>query len=203
VSAGTIGLIHAVNNFDQSMDVKLNTYAAHRIRGAMLDSLRAADWVPRRQRTRLKRLQAAVSDAQRANMEANLTEEKIAETLGTSVEEYRDMLASVAITRVVSIEGMAEDGSSAAEGIADDAAEPVWEAIERHQLRELLGKSIERLDEEERAVLSLYYDQEMAPQEIAQIMALPVKRVYQLKSQAVLRLRAAVGRKLMRRVSAC
>jgi RNA polymerase sigma factor for flagellar operon FliA len=201
VSAGTIGLIHAVNNFDPKLDIKLSTYAAHRIRGAMLDSLRAADWVPRRQRTRLKRLQLAVDQAQSESMETNLPDDRIAESLGTSVEEYREMLAAVSVTRVVSIEGMSEDGSSAADYLTDEGAEPVWEAIERDQLRELLRKGIERLDDEERAVLSFYYDEEMAPQEIAQIMGLPAKRVYQLKSQAILRLRSAVGRRLMKRAS--
>ena len=65
VSAGTVGLIHAIDNFDSAYDAKLSTYAAHRIRGAMLDSIRSSDWIPRRQRAHIKRLQNAVENAQK------------------------------------------------------------------------------------------------------------------------------------------
>ncbi len=63
VSAGTVGLIHAIDNFDSAYDAKLGTYAAHRIRGAMLDSIRSSDWIPRRQRAHIKRLQTAMETA--------------------------------------------------------------------------------------------------------------------------------------------
>jgi RNA polymerase sigma factor for flagellar operon FliA len=198
VSAGTVGLIHAIDNFDAGYDAKLSTYAAHRIRGAMLDSIRSSDWIPRRQRAHLKRLQNAIESVQKKVQRLNVTEQEIAEELGISIEEYRETLASLPVTRVVSIEETDRDGQSSAELISDTAAELPSVILERTQFLEFLATAIRHLDSEEQAVLSLYYQEGMGPQEIAQIMNLPVKRVYQLKAQSILRLRASMQRRTMR-----
>jgi RNA polymerase sigma factor FliA len=198
VSAGTVGLIHAIDNFDSAYDAKLGTYAAHRIRGAMLDSIRSSDWIPRRQRAHIKRLQAAVENAQRKVQRLSVSEQEIAAELGVSVEEYREMLASLPVTRVVSIEETERDGQNRAEMISDSEAELASVVLERAQFLEFLATAVQRLDSEEQAVLSLYYQEGMSPQEIAQIMNLPVKRVYQLKAQSILRLRASMQRRTMR-----
>jgi RNA polymerase sigma factor FliA len=198
VSAGTVGLIHAIDNFDSTYDAKLSTYAAHRIRGAMLDSIRSSDWIPRRQRAHIKRLQHAIESVQRKFQRLNVTEQEIAAELGVSVEEYRETLASLPVTRVVSIEETERDGQSSAELISDTGAELPSVVLEREQFLEFLATAIRRLDSEEQAVLSLYYQEGMVPQEIAQIMNLPVKRVYQLKAQSILRLRASMQRRTMR-----
>ena len=198
VSAGTVGLIHAIDNFDSAYDAKLGTYAAHRIRGAMLDSIRASDWIPRRQRAHIKRLQNAIESVQRKVQRMNVTEQEIAAELGIGVDEYRETLASLPVTRVVSIEETDRDGQSSADLISDTAAELPSVVLEREQYLEFLATAIRRLDSEEQAVLSLYYQEGMVPQEIAQIMNLPVKRVYQLKAQSILRLRASMQRRTMR-----
>jgi RNA polymerase sigma factor FliA len=198
VSAGTVGLIHAIDNFDSSYDAKLGTYAAHRIRGAMLDSIRSSDWIPRRQRAHIKRLQTAVENAQKKVYRLHVTEQEIALELGVSVEEYREMLASLPVTRVVSIEETDRDGQNRAESITDPESEPASAVLERAQFLEFLATAIQRLDSEEQAVLSLYYQEGMGPQEIAQIMNLPVKRIYQLKAQSIVRLRASMQRRTMR-----
>jgi len=198
VSAGTVGLIHAIDNFDSSYDAKLVTYAAHRIRGAMLDSIRSSDWIPRRQRAHIKRLQNAIESVQKKTQRLNVTEQEIAEELGISVEEYRETLASLPVTRVVSIEEKERDGQNSAELISDSGSELADEVLEREQFLEFLATAIRRLDSEEQAILSLYYQESMGPQEIAQIMNLPVKRVYQLKAQSILRLRASMHRRIMR-----
>jgi len=198
VSAGTVGLIHAIDNFDSSFDAKLATYAAHRIRGAMLDSIRSSDWIPRRQRAHIKRLQSAIESVQKKVQRLNVSEEEIAEELGVSIEEYRETLASLPVTRVISIEETQRDGQNLAELISDTGSELASEVLERTQFLEFLATAIRRLDSEEQAVLSLYYQESMGPQEIAQIMDLPVKRVYQLKAQSILRLRASMQRRIMR-----
>jgi RNA polymerase sigma factor for flagellar operon FliA len=198
VSAGTVGLIHAIDNFDSAYDAKLSTYAAHRIRGAMLDSIRSSDWIPRRQRAHLKRLQNAIENVQKKVQRMNVTEQEIAEELGISIEEYRETLASLPVTRVVSIEETDRDGQSSAELISDTGAELPSVILERTQFLEFLAIAIRHLDAEEQAVLSLYYQEGMGPQEISQIMNLPVKRVYQLKAQSILRLRASMQRRTMR-----
>lgn len=198
VSAGTVGLIHAIDNFDSTFDAKLATYAAHRIRGAMLDSIRSSDWIPRRQRAHIKRLQSAIESVQKKVQRLNVSEQEIAEELGVSVEEYRETLASLPVTRVISIEETQRDGQNMAELISDTGSELASEVLERTQFLEFLATAIRRLDSEEQAVLSFYYQEGMGPQEIAQIMNLPVKRVYQLKAQSILRLRAAMQRRIMR-----
>jgi RNA polymerase sigma factor for flagellar operon FliA len=198
VSAGTVGLIHAIDNFDSAYDAKLSTYAAHRIRGAMLDSIRSSDWIPRRQRAHIKRLQNAIESVQRKFQRLSVTEQEIAAELGISIEEYRETLASLPVTRVVSIEETERDGQNSAELISDTGAELPSVILEREQFLEFLATAIRRLDTEEQAVLSLYYQEGMVPQEIAEIMKLPVKRVYQLKAQSILRLRASLQRRTMR-----
>jgi RNA polymerase sigma factor for flagellar operon FliA len=164
----------------------------------MLDSIRSSDWIPRRQRAHLKRLQNAIESVQKKVQRLNVTEQEIAEELGISIEEYRETLASLPVTRVVSIEETDRDGQSSAELISDTAAELPSVILERTQFLEFLATAIRHLDSEEQAVLSLYYQEGVGPQEIAQIMNLPVKRVYQLKAQSILRLRASMQRRTMR-----
>ncbi|MEP7355206.1 MAG: FliA/WhiG family RNA polymerase sigma factor [Acidobacteriota bacterium] len=197
VSAGTVGLIRAVDNFDTAVDVKLATYAAHRIRGAMLDNVRASDWVPRRQRAHLKRLQDGMASAQAKYQRFTVSDEEVAVELGVSPEEYRETLASVSVTRVVSLEESVSDGEN---HLDHSSVEAPSEALERAQMAGLLELAVDRLSKEEQIVLSLYYQEEMSPQEIARIMKLPVKRVYQVKAQSILRLRTALDRKLLRKV---
>lgn len=197
VSAGTVGLIHAVDNYEHSFDVKLETYAGHRIRGSMLDSIRANDWLPRRQRAHLKRMQAAMAAAQAKHQRFFVTDEEVAEELGASVEEYREMLASLPVTRIVSLE---EPGHQAENANSDARDEPLA-VLEREQMSQLLQSALERLPKEEQLILSLYYQEGLSPQEVARVSGLPVKRVYQVRGQAVLRLRAALQRRLYRRTS--
>jgi RNA polymerase sigma factor for flagellar operon FliA len=199
VSAGTVGLIHAIDNYDAAYQVKLDTFAAHRIRGAMLDSVRASDWIPRRQRSHIKRLQEAMANAQKKHQRLNVTEQEIATELGVTVEAYRELLASLPVTRVVSLEESVTEGENGAAHTPSDGTELASIVVERAQMHEFLETAIRRLDDEEKTVLSLYYEEGMSPQEIAQIMNLPSKRVYQLKAQSILRLRTALNRRLLRK----
>ena len=200
VSAGTVGLINAVDHFDTSYDVKLNTYVAHRIRGAILDSVRSSDWIPRRQRARIKHLQGAMTNAQNKHQRLNVSDQEIADELSVSVEEYRESVASLPITRVVSLEETEWDGGNAADQYPSHAESPS-SIVERDELHTLLSDSIRRLAPEEQTILNLYYEEGLSPQEMSEVMKLPPKRVYQLKAQAILRLRAALNRRLLRRPS--
>ena len=196
VSAGTVGLIHAVDHFDPRFEAKVNTYAAHRIRGAMLDSIRTNDWIPRRQRAHIKRLQDAMAQAQSKHGRFFVSDDEIALELGVPVEEYRETLASLPVTRVVSLEETERDGENSAD---QPASELPSEILERAELSQLLEGAIQRLPAEEQTLLGLYYEEGMSPQEIAEIMKLPVKRVYQLKAQSILRLKTSLQRRLLRR----
>jgi RNA polymerase sigma factor for flagellar operon FliA len=196
VSAGTVGLIHAVDNYDSGMQVKLQTYAAHRIRGAMLDNLRDHDWFSRRQRGHLKRVQEALGSAQAKHQSSQVSDEAIAAEMGVSVEQYRDTIASLPVTRVVSLEETANEDGETFEPIGGESPS---EILERAEMAQLLQNALSRIPEEERTILSLYYDESLTPQEIAQVINYPIKRVYQLKAQGILRLRSSLGRRLLRR----
>jgi len=197
VSAGTVGLIHAVDNFEPTRDVKLETYAAHRIRGAMLDSLRGNDWFARRQRGHLKRIQEAMAAAQARRQSFQVSDEDVAAELGVSVEQYRETLASLPVTRIVSLEEVLQDSDRSFEPAA--GGEVPSDVVERAEMARLLENALGRLPKEEQTILGLYYEEGMTPQEMATITSLPVKRIYQLKAQAILRLRADLGRRLLRR----
>ena len=199
VSAGTVGLINAIDHFDASYEVKLNTYAAHRIRGAILDSVRSSDWMPRRQRARIKSLQSAVANAQKKHQRVDVSDHEIAAELGVSVEEYRESLASLPVTRIVSIEETEKNGETASDNCSSSQEELPSAILEREEFHNLLADAIRRLAPEEQTVLSFYYDEGLSPQEIARVMKVPAKRVYQLKAQAILRLRVALNRRLLRR----
>lgn len=200
VSAGTVGLIHAIDNYDGAREASLPTYAAYRIRGAMLDSVRSADLMPRRQRAHVKRVQKAMADAQHQHERMEVSDEEIAAELGVPVEEYREQLTSLAVTQIVSLEQPDVDGQRIAERLAADLECPS-ETIEREELQQLLEQAVRRLPEEERDLLGLYYHEELSPQEIAKVMQLPTKRVYQIKAQAILRLRTFLNRRIARKTT--
>jgi RNA polymerase sigma factor for flagellar operon FliA len=199
VSVGTVGLISAIDNFDPSYDVKLNTYATYRIRGAILDSIRSSDWMPRRQRARVKLMQNAMAKAQNKHQRIDVSDHEIANELNVSVEEYRESVASLPVTRIVSIEETEQDGDNRGGTCSTSHEELPSTILEREELHSFLDEAIRRLAPEEQTVLSLHYDEELSPQEIARIMKIPAKRVYQLKAQAILRLRATLNRRVLRR----
>lgn len=190
VSAGVLGLINAVDNFDASHNVQLKTYAEHRIRGAMLDSLRGLDWAPRDRRKRAKEIEAAIAAAEQ-RLHRVPADEEIAAELNTSVEEYRKSLADVQGLSLGSFELAGADGEPRdLLRLIPDSEENMPSVIfERSELQQLLARSIEKLPEQERLVLSLYYEQELNLREIAAILKVHLSRVGQIKTQAILRLR--------------
>jgi len=196
VSTGIIGLISAIDNFDPRHNVKLKTYAEYKIRGAILDSLRGLDWAPRQQRKRAKQIEAAIAAAEQRLHRAP-TEAEIAEQLGISLEEYHEWLIEVRGLNVGSLESTASgDGNHSLLKYISDSEEN-WPSrlLERSELEKLLAQAIEKMPQVERTVLSLYYQEEMTLREIASIVNLHESRVSQLKSQAILRLRAYIEKR--------
>ena len=193
VSTGIIGLISAIDRFDPSLNVQLNTYAEHKIRGAILDSLRTLDWAPRETRKRSKQIEAAIFAAkQRLSREP--AEEEIAAQLKLTLDEYQRWLAEV---QGIDLEGLTyaregEEGVDLLKFVADDEDDTPACIFERAELERLLADAIGRMPKTESTVLSLYYEQELTLREIAEVMHANVSRVAQWKSQAVLRLRAYI-----------
>jgi len=198
ISAGTLGLISAVDNFDSSQNVLLKTYAEYRIRGAILDSLRGMDFAPRQKRRQARQIEAAISACeQRAGRPP--TEDEIADELGLSLDEYRDWLVELEYVQIGEFDGASVAApSTVLRRLADDHENLPSVVLERAELERLLGRSIDNLPKAERTVLALYYKEELNLREIAGIMELHLSRISQLKSQAVLRLRTADGAALVR-----
>jgi len=196
ISTGTIGLIAAIDRFDPKHNVKLKTYAEYKIRGAILDSLRGLDWAPRQQRKRSKQVEAAIASAEQ-KLHRMPTEEEIAGELKVSVEEYHEWLVDIRGVNLGSLEHSSpESGGHDLLKFVSDTDEN-WPSliVERRELQRLLAEAIEKMPPTERLVLSLYYHEELTLREISKVVKLHESRVSQLKSQAILRLRAMLHKR--------
>jgi RNA polymerase sigma factor for flagellar operon FliA len=197
ISAGTIGLISAIDRFDPSLNVKLKTYAEYKIRGAILDSLRGLDWAPRQQRKRAKQIEAAISTVEQ-RLKRTPTEDEIAAQLGLSLEEYYEWLVEIRGLSLGSLEAASSEEDQNRDllrYLSGDEEEWPSRVLERSELQKLLADAITRMPEIERTVLSLYYYEELTLREISKIVRLHESRISQLKSQAILRLRSYMERR--------
>jgi RNA polymerase sigma factor for flagellar operon FliA len=191
VSTGIVGLISAIDNFDAAHNVKLKTYAEYKIRGAILDSLRGLDWAPRQKRKKAKQIEAAIASAEQRLGRAP-GEEEVAAELRLSLEAFRGWLVEVRGVNIGSLESAAgeEGGRDLLKYVSDTEENWPSRILERNELERLLAAAIERIPKVERTVLGLYYKDELTLREIAGILGVHESRVSQLKTQAVLRLRA-------------
>src|SRR5664279_2834222 len=194
VSTGVLGLLAAIDNFDPTYNVQLNTYAERRIRGAIMDSLRDLDWAPRETRKRSKMIEAAIHRAkQRFGREPS--EEEIVAELGVTIEQYRQWLndgQGIDLQRLESSEG--DDRPDLLKFIADNEDHLPSRLFERSELERILTLAIERMPKIERTVLHLYYFEELTLREIATVMGIHISRVAQFRVQAILRLRSHMDR---------
>jgi RNA polymerase sigma factor for flagellar operon FliA len=196
ISAGIIGLINAVDCYDPKFNVKLKTYAEHRIRGSILDSIRGLDGIPAHKRKRLKQVEAAIAAAEQ-RLQGTAGEEDIAAELNVSLSSYQDMLADLRAVSLGSLDEV-DDGFSESKllrYVAHDEENVPARILERAELEKLLIDAVNKMPRLERTILTLYYKEEQNLQEIAEILGIHTTRVCQLKSQAVLRLRAYVMKK--------
>ena len=196
ISTGTIGLIAAIDRFDPTHNVKLKTYAEYKIRGAILDSLRGLDWAPRQQRKRSKQIETAIAAIEQRVQRA-AAEDEIARELDLSLEEYHDWLVEIRGVNIGSLESTTPDGDgqSLLKYISDDEENWPSRLVEKSELQRLLAEAIEKMPRVERLVVSLYYHEELTLREISKIIELHESRVSQLKSQAILRLRAYIEKR--------
>ncbi len=194
LSAGVVGLIQAIDNFDPRQNVKLRTYAEFRIRGAILDSLRESDWAPRMKRKLARELESAVSRAEQ-KLGRIPEEAEIAAELNVGVDEYRKQLAEVEALNIGELEYLRDEGDapSLMRYVASPEADSPALTLERAELERLIAVSLDRIPKTERTVLSLYFYEELTLREIADIMGVHLSRVSQIKTQAIVRLRAALG----------
>jgi RNA polymerase sigma factor for flagellar operon FliA len=193
VSTGVLGLISAIDNFDPSHNVKLKTYAEYKIRGAILDSLRGLDWAPRQKRRKAKQIEAAIAVAEQRVQRAP-TEEEISAQLGIALEEYHRWLVEIRGLNIASLEYAGyEQGRDLLHYVPDPEEKLPSTLLEQSELERLVAENIDQIPEIERIVLSLYYHEELTLREIAQVVNLHESRISQLKSQAIVRLRARLA----------
>jgi RNA polymerase sigma factor for flagellar operon FliA len=195
ISTGVIGLMAAIDNFNPALNVQLNTYAERRIRGAIIDSLREADWAPRETRKRSKMIEAAIHRAkQRLGREP--AEEEIAHELSIPLAEYQQWLGAVQSIELEHLEWAPGDnqGRELIQFVSSDEEQWPSNIVERSELERILALAIERMPKPERTVLNLYYFEELNLREIATVMKMHLSRIAQLRTQAVLRLRSHMER---------
>ena len=195
ISTGVVGLLEAINRYDPSMRIQLRTYAEHRIRGAILDSLRDLDWAPRDARKKSRRIEAAIHAAkQRLGREPG--EEEIAEQLGIALAEYQQWLGDAQGIELEPLERISRDGqeTSLLQFLPDSEDRSPARVVERSELERILALAIERMPKMERTILTLYYFEELTLSEVSQIVGLHLSRVAELRAQGVLRLRSHLQR---------
>ncbi len=188
IQAGMIGLLNAAQNFSPSKGANFETYAGIRIRGAMLDEARKANWTPRSTFKNAKRAAEAIRSIEnRTGRDAKADE--VAQTLGISVEDYHRILERSFSSKLMSFERLASD-SERSFLLPESAESGPYETVEEDEFRESLAASISSLPEREQRVLSLYYDEELNLREIGEVLSISESRVCQIHGQAVIRLRA-------------
>jgi RNA polymerase sigma factor FliA len=189
IQAGMIGLMDALSRYQETQGAQFETYAVQRIRGAMLDELRASDWLPRSARRSMRQIEAAVSTLQQ-RLGRPPTETEIAKELKVPLAEYQQLLVDARGCQLLHYEDFSNDDE---EGFLDrncahDAADPLANLLD-DDLRKVLSQAISNLPEREKLLMGLYYEQELNLREIGAIMGVSESRVCQLHSQAVARLR--------------
>ena len=195
VSYGIFGLIDAIDKFDFLKDVKFETYASLRIRGAILDQIRKMDWIPRTIRQKQKKIDTVIREIE-ARCGRTATDEEIAEGLGISGDEYLDWQSQMKITNVVSLNEFLEQGSevpneaSQTKSSQFDSPEQV---LERDELKKMLAEALELLTEKERKVILLYYYEELTLKEISSILEVSESRISQLHTRALQKMKVKMG----------
>ncbi|GLZ41475.1 RNA polymerase sigma factor [Actinokineospora sp. NBRC 105648] len=192
IQSGIFGLVDAIEKFEPERGLKFETYAMQRIRGAILDDLRAQDWVPRTVRGRAREVERGI-ERLGAKLQRTPNDAELAGELGLTVTELRDVYAQLQLTSVVALDELAAAGrgvTSLADVLEDETAEdPVALLVDqdnRRQLAEAIGLLVER----DRVVVTLYYFENLTLAEIGRVLGVTESRVCQLHTRAVLRLRA-------------
>jgi RNA polymerase sigma factor for flagellar operon FliA len=187
-SAGLVGYLAAVEDYDPERGVAFAAYAVHRVRGAIFDELRRLDWVPRGVRDRIRHTERAIATLYQ-RLDRQPTDEEIARELGVDVEVYRSGLAD-GVTLVSLSATAAPDGEGAAlvDYVRDTQSADPLRAIAEVERRAVLGKLIDTLPPRERQVLALYYHEELTMREVGAVLGVTESRVSQLHSSAVHRL---------------
>jgi RNA polymerase sigma factor FliA len=197
VSYGILGLIDALEKFEPGRGNKFETYAIPRIKGAIIDELRAMDWVPRSVRFKQREIEKALADLE-AMLKRQPTEKELAERLGISVSELHDVITQISFVSVLALDETVSIGADRGEQVslidtlADKGLDPT-SGVESQETRGLLAAAINSLSEREKIVVTLYYFEGLTLAEIGFILGVTESRVCQIHTKAVAGLRGQLS----------
>ncbi|MBS0370433.1 MAG: RNA polymerase sigma factor FliA [Proteobacteria bacterium] len=193
IQNGMLGLLDAINRYEEGLGAQFETYAVQRVRGAMLDGLRENDWLPRSLRRDMRRIEAAVHQLEQQNGRPP-TEKELADSLGLPLSDYQHMLQEARGYQLVYFEDFTSDGEDdyLERHITLEGNDPLTLLLEG-SMRDVLVRAIDDLPEREQTVMGLYYEQDMNLREIGEVLGVSESRVCQLHSQAIARLRARIS----------
>ena len=189
VSYGMFGLIDALNKFEPGRGNKFETYAIPRIKGAIIDELRAMDWVPRSVRFKQREIEKALADLE-AMLKRQPTEKELAERLGVSLSELHEVITQISFVSVLALDETISVGQDRGEQVslidtlADKGLDPT-QGVESQETRSLLATAINGLSEREKIVVTLYYFEGLTLAEIGGILGVTESRVCQIHTKAV------------------
>jgi RNA polymerase sigma factor for flagellar operon FliA len=194
VSYGIFGLIDAIEKYDTSREIKFETYAINRIKGAIIDELRALDWVPRSVRYRARELERVYYELENT-LRRVPTDKEVATAMGITIEEHNELLSQLSYTSVLALEelwsvGEKDDKVSLIDSIEDTSSPDPAQSFEFEEIKDILADAIRKLPEREKTVIALYYYDGLTLREIGEILGVTESRVSQLHTKAVLRLKA-------------
>ncbi|HEX3033450.1 MAG TPA: RNA polymerase sigma factor WhiG [Bacillota bacterium] len=198
-SYGIFGLMEAIERFDHQRGIKFETYAIARVRGAILDGLRAMDWVPYSVRQKARQLEKMYSEME-AKLGRAATDTEICSALEITMSQFHKMLLETGSTTVLSLdeqvggEGGDNEGIKLLDIIQDHQAQDPNSVAEYAEIKSMLAEAIDKLPERERLVIALYYYEGLTLKEIGQVLGVTESRISQMHAKAILRLRGRLSR---------
>jgi RNA polymerase sigma factor for flagellar operon FliA len=198
VSYGIFGLIDAIEKFEPGRGIKFETYAISRIKGAIIDELRAIDWVPRSVRFKAREIEKAIGRLEN-ELKRSPSVGELAKELGIGLQELRGIYTQMSFVSLVALDELVSTGSdkgdklSLIDTLADTTVEDPVMSFETEETKEILAGAINRLSDREKTVVTLYYYEGLTLAEIGQILGVTESRVCQMHTKAILQLRVRMA----------
>ena len=198
VSYGIFGLIDAIDKFEPGRGIKFETYAISRIKGAIIDELRAIDWVPRSVRFKAREIEKTLSRLE-AKLHRTPTDDEIAAEMGVGIEDLRTIYSQVSFVSLVALDELMMSGGekgdklSLIDTLEDTSSDDPVALFESEEMKHILAQAINRLSEREKIVVTLYYYEGMTLNEIGQVLGVTESRICQMHTKAVMQLRTRIA----------